>query len=908
MNFQRFTIKAQEALQNAQDIAAKENHGEFKTIHLLAALIIDESSLVRPILLKAGVNLEALGQRVDEILKKEPKIIGGGGLAQLYLSQDLMQVLDKAAKIAGQQKDEFISCEHLLLAILESASPASRLLEEFGLRRETVLRILAGLRGSMRITDEMPESKFQVLEKYAINLTAQAKNGKLDPVIGRDEELRRLIQILSRRTKNNPVLIGESGVGKTAIVEGLAQKIIKGDVPEPLKNREIIMLDLGSLIAGTKFRGEFEDRLKAFIKEIQQGAGKYILFIDEIHMIVGAGAAEGAVDASNLLKPALARGELRAIGATTIREYQRHIEKDAALERRFSPIMVDEPSIEDSIAILRGLKEKYEMHHSVRISDKAIVAAVNLSARYISDRFLPDKAVDLIDEAAASRRLETESLPVEIEKLRREITRLEIERQAILNEGGKNKRLNEIEKELIKLKEKNDELSAKWRAEKISFENLHNLRKRIEDLKRESELAEREGNLERVAKIIYGELPQAEREFKALEKKYADTNRVEAEFPSGKRKAESGTNKAESAFIKEAIDEEDIAEVVFRWTGIPVSRMLESEMEKLSRIEEVLSERVIGQKEAISAVANALRRGRAGLSEEDKPLGSFMFLGPTGVGKTELAKTLAEFMFNDEKALIRIDMSEYMERHSTSRLIGSPPGYVGHEEGGQLTEVIRHRPYSLILFDEIEKAHPEVFNILLQVLDNGRLTDGKGKLVNFKNAVIILTSNVASEYFKEISRIGFESPTGEEKAEPHSELRSTIGENADAKTKIFQEKVHAELKETFRPEFLNRLDEIIIFNPLTAKEIEKIVEIQLEQVKIRLAQKNIKPIFENSLKKHLIEAGFDPEYGARPIKRLIQKLVLNQLADKIIKGELKNAKKIKIGFREPQGLTFGLSV
>ncbi|PIZ48125.1 type VI secretion system ATPase TssH, partial [Candidatus Woesebacteria bacterium CG_4_10_14_0_2_um_filter_39_14] len=603
MNFQRFTIKAQEALQNAQEIAARHNHGEFKAIHLLAALILDEGSLVRPMLLKAGVNLEILSQRIDELLKKEPKIFSGGNLAQLYLSQELMQVLDRAAKIASSQKDEFVSCEHLLLALLETPSNASRLLEEFGLRRETILRILAGLRGSVRITDEMPESKFQVLEKYAINLTVQAKDGKLDPVIGRDEELRRVIQILSRRTKNNPVLIGEPGVGKTAIVEGLAQRIISGDVPEPLKEKEIVMLDLGSLIAGTKFRGEFEDRLKAFIKEIQNAAGKYILFIDEIHMIVGAGAAEGAVDASNLLKPALARGELRAIGATTTREYQRYIEKDAALERRFQPIMVEEPSIEDSIAILRGLKEKYEIHHGVRISDEAIVAAVNLSARYITDRFLPDKAVDLIDEAAAASRLETESLPKDIDKLRREITRLEIERQALLAEGKKNKRLTEIEKELKKLKEKNDELSAKWHAEKISFEYLHNLRKKVEDLRREAELAEREGNLERVAKIIYGELPQAEKEFKALEKRH-----VEEKKGKGKRE------KSKKKFIKEAVDEEDIAEVVSRWTGIPVSRMLESEIEKLSRIEETIAKRVVGQEEAIKAVANALRRSRAGLS------------------------------------------------------------------------------------------------------------------------------------------------------------------------------------------------------------------------------------------------------------------------------------------------------
>ena len=887
MNFQRFTIKAQEALQNAQEIAARHNHGEFKAIHLLAALILDEGSLVRPMLLKAGVNLEILSQRIDELLKKEPKIFSGGNLAQLYLSQELMQVLDRAAKIASSQKDEFVSCEHLLLALLETPSNASRLLEEFGLRRETILRILAGLRGSMRITDEMPESKFQVLEKYAINLTTQAKEGKLDPVIGRDEELRRVIQILSRRTKNNPVLIGEPGVGKTAIVEGLAQRIVSGDVPEPLKEKEIIMLDLGSLIAGTKFRGEFEDRLKAFIKEIQNAAGRYILFIDEIHMIVGAGAAEGAVDASNLLKPALARGELRAVGATTTREYQRYIEKDAALERRFQPIMVEEPSIEDSVAILRGLKEKYEIHHGTRIADEAIVAAVNLSARYISDRFLPDKAVDLIDEAASSRRLETESLPTEIDKLRREITRLEIERQALLSDQRQatsekrkdNKRLTEVEKELKKLKEKNDELSAEWHAEKISFEYLHNLRKKVEDLRREAELAEREGNLERVAKIIYGELPQAEKEFKALEKRH-----VEEKKGKGKRE------KSEKKFIKEAVDEEDIAGVVSRWTGIPVSRMLESEMEKLSRIEETLAKRVVGQKEAIKAVANALRRARAGLAEEDKPLGSFMFLGPTGVGKTELARALSEFMFNDEKALVRIDMSEYMERHSTARLIGSPPGYVGYEEGGQLTETVRHRPYSLILFDEIEKAHPEVFNILLQILDNGRLTDGKGKLVNFRNSIIILTSNVGSEYFKEISRLGFEVSESSKK------------EDLSDKTKIFKEKVLTELKTTFRPEFLNRLDEIIIFDPLTAKEIEKIVDLQLDILKQKLTQRDITVAFDNSLKKHLVEKGFDPEYGARPIKRLIQKLVTDRLADKFIHGELKNAKKIKIGFKEPQGI------
>ncbi|MEK7481781.1 MAG: AAA family ATPase [Patescibacteria group bacterium] len=881
MNFHRFTIKAQEALQNAQELAAKENHGELKVIHLLIALVSDEHSLVRPLLVKAGVNLAALEAALAEELKIQPKIFGGGNVGQLYLSNDLMKVLDRAAKIAGQQKDEFVSCEHLLLAIFDSQSASAAILEKFGLRRETALRILAQLRGSMRVTDEMPETKFQVLEKYAVNLTKMAEEGKLDPVIGRDEELRRVIQVLSRRTKNNPVLIGEPGVGKTAVVEGLAQRIISGDIPEPLKNKEIVMLDLGSLIAGTKFRGEFEDRLKAFIKEIQNAKGRIILFIDEIHMIVGAGAAEGAVDASNLLKPALARGELHAIGATTIREYQRHIEKDMALERRFAPIMVEEPSIEDSIAILRGLKEKYELHHGLRISDEAIVAAVNLSARYITDRFLPDKAIDLIDEAAAGRRLASESLPQEIEKIRRQITRLEIEKSALVNESKNfeqskiKNRLKEIENELVKLKEKNDELSGQWHAEKISFENLHNLRKKTEDLRREAEVAEREGNLEKVAKIVYGELPAAEKEFKTYEKKFT------REATGDKHKKKTA---AEKSFIKESVDEEDIASVISRWTGIPVSRMLESEAEKLSKIEDILSQRVIGQSEAIKAIANALRRARAGLSQEDKPFGSFMFLGPTGVGKTELVRALAEFMFNDEKALIRIDMSEYMERHAVSRLIGSPPGYVGHEEGGQLTETVRHRPYSLILFDEIEKAHPEVFNLLLQVLDNGRLTDSKGKVVNFKNAIIILTSNVGSEYFKEISKLGFETNEQGEQKEISEE-------------ETFKDRVKEALKETFRPEFLNRLDEIIIFNPLRKPEIEKIVDLQLEELKEKLAKRAFNATFDNSLKKHIIEKGFDPEYGARPIRRLIQKLVLDELANKLIKGELKNVKKIKIGLK-----------
>ncbi len=866
-HFNRFTIKAQEALQNAQELAAQKNHGEFKALHLLQALLSDDQSLVRPLLLRLGVNLAALDQQIEEELKKLPKIFSNAPVGQLYLSQELMHVLDKAAKVSQGQHDEFISCEHLLLGILETASAAQVLLDKFGVKRDTSLRVLAQLRGSARVTDETPETKFQVLEKYAVNLTDRAKEGKLDPVIGREEELRRVIQVLSRRTKNNPVLIGESGVGKTAIVEGLAQRIIAGDVPEPLKDREIIMLDLGSLIAGTKFRGEFEDRLKAFMKEIQNSAGRLILFIDEIHMIVGAGSAEGAIDASNLLKPALARGELHAIGATTLREYQKHIEKDPALERRFQPIVVEEPSIEDSVTILRGLKEKYEIHHGLRISDEALVAAVNLSARYISDRFLPDKAVDLIDEAAAARRLETESLPREIDRVRREITKLEIEKSALAKETSpaSKKRLKEITKKLTQLKDENDGLSGQWHAEKITFENLHNLRKKIDDLRRQADSAERDGDLEKVAKIIYGELPAAEKEFQAFEAKHF-------------LKAQKGANKKGDKFLKEAVDEEDIAAVVSRWTGIPVMRMLESEMEKLSKIEQTLGRRVIGQADALSAVANALRRARAGLSDEHKPLGSFMFLGPTGVGKTELARALAEFMFNDDKSLVRIDMSEFMEKHAVSKLIGSPPGYVGYDEGGHLTEIIRHRPYSLILFDEIEKAHPDVFNILLQVLDNGRLTDNKGKTVNFKNAIIIMTSNVGSHYVRQISNLGFSDAITE----------------ADGGREDFKGKIQEALRERFKPEFLNRIDEVIVFNSLTRSDIEKIVDSQLGDIKQRLAGRGFQVEIDAAVRNYIIEHGYDQEYGARPIKRLIQKLVLDKMADTIIKGQIKDAGKVKI--------------
>jgi ATP-dependent Clp protease ATP-binding subunit ClpB len=865
-SFNRFTLKAQEALQSAQDLASSMKHGEFRSLHLLYSLIGDSDSLVQPILEKLGVDLSALENDINDELRRLPKIFAESNVSQMYLSQEVIKVIEVAARFSQMNKDEFISCEHLLFGIFEVVSPAKMLLERFGVTREKLMQALAELRGSAKVTDETPESKFQVLEKYSENLTDKAREGKLDPLIGRDEELRRVIQVLSRRTKNNPVLIGEPGVGKTAIVEGLAQKIVSGDVPETLKGKEIISLDLGSLVAGTKFRGEFEDRLKAFIKEIKNSSGKLILFIDEIHMIIGAGSAEGAMDASNLLKPSLARGELHAIGATTTREYQLHIEKDAALERRFQPIMVEEPSLEDSVTILRGLKEKYEVHHGLKISDEALVAAVNLSARYISDRFLPDKAVDVIDEASAARKLEGESIPQSIDILKKRIMSLEIEHKALEKESGKEARLKSIDKSLKDLKKEYDGLSGDWQAERMVFENVHNLRKRIEDLRRGAEVAERDADLETVAKIRYGELPQAEKEFNAYEKKHF------------------GPKTQKDRFIKEQVDAEDVAKVISRWTGIPVANMLESEAEKLTRIEEELRKRVVGQEEAIAVVSNALRRARAGLADPNRPLGSFMFMGPTGVGKTELARALADFMFNREDAIIRIDMSEYMEKHSVARLIGSPPGYVGYEEGGQLTETVRHKPYSLILFDEIEKAHPEVFNVLLQVLDNGRLTDGKGKTVNFKNTIIILTSNVGSELNREISRVGFNMSADEFK-----------GKEEDYRTRMMEA-----LRDRFRPEFLNRLDDIIVFHSLTRPDIMKIVDLQIEILRSQLAEKGIKAVVDSDTKKYIADKGYDPEFGARPLKRFIQKTILDRLADQLIRGEIKNGGKVKISLENSE--------
>ncbi len=860
MRLDKLTLKAQEALKESQQIAERYGHQQIEPEHMLSAIFNQKDGAIPPLLGKVGANQASLSKDAALALEKLPKV-SGGGYGQAYISPRFQAVLEQAFKEAEQMKDEYISLEHILLAISEEKEGQSvKILKSSGITRDTILAALVEIRGGQRITDQNPEDKYQALERFGRDLTAIAAKDKLDPVIGRDDEIRRVIQVLSRRTKNNPVLIGEPGVGKTAIVEGLAQRIIQGDIPETLKDKRVVALDMGALVAGAKYRGEFEDRLKAVLKEVTDSEGEIILFIDEMHTIVGAGAAEGAVDASNMLKPALARGELRCVGATTIKEYRKYIEKDAAFERRFQPVPVEEPTVEDTISILRGLKEKYEVHHGVRIQDSALVAAATLSHRYITDRFLPDKAIDLIDEATSRLRIEIDSMPAEIDDVQRKITQLEIEKQALKKEkdSASKDRLKKIDDELKELKSSTEDMIKHWKSEKEIITRIGDIKERLESTRTAAQVAEREGDLSKAAELRYGTII-------SLEKELENQNSRLSELQEGKK------------MLKEEVDSEDIAEVIAKWTNIPVSKLMQGEREKLIKMEEMLAKRVIGQEKGIIAVSNAVRRARSGLQDPNRPIGSFIFLGPTGVGKTELARAVAEFLFDDEQYMIRIDMSEYMEKHSVARLIGAPPGYVGYDEGGYLTEAVRRHPYSVVLFDEIEKAHPDVFNALLQILDDGRMTDGKGRTVDFKNTVLIMTSNVGSQWINEL------------KGKDDKEMENRVMEA---------------LRNTFRPEFLNRIDETIIFHSLGLEEIKRIVDIQVNILKKRLEGNKISLELTDNTREYLANVGFDPVYGARPLKRAIQHYVQDPLSMKILSGEIGEGSEITMDIRDGE-VVFG---